>query len=119
MFLSLSFQEISVFTNWHAQWDNLCLSSLSPFKKFKHTSKINGIKEGSNCSRNRRKEQKRPRRNWCHFGHHDSKHGKSYFCRLFHLCINSAKGTKAPKARAFDHLSLTKGTKGGKPKEIL
>ncbi|KAM1859318.1 hypothetical protein ACFX13_011640 [Malus domestica] len=31
----------------------------------------------------------------------------------------SAKGTKAPKARAFDHLSLTKGTKGGKPKEIL
>ncbi|KAM1878303.1 hypothetical protein ACFX14_040304 [Malus domestica] len=81
--------------------------------------KINGIKEGSNCSRNRRKEQKRPRRNWCHFGHHDSKHGKGYFCRLFHLCINSAKGTKAPKTRAFDHLSLTKGTKGGKPKEIL
>ncbi|KAM1448350.1 hypothetical protein ACFX14_007279 [Malus domestica] len=24
-----------------------------------------------------------------------------------------------PKARAFDHLSLTKGTKGGKPKELL
>ncbi|KAM0989492.1 hypothetical protein ACFX2A_013554 [Malus domestica] len=111
--------EISVFTNWHAQWDNLCLSSLSPFKKFKRTSKINGIKEGSNCSRNWRKEQERHRRKWCHFRHHDSKQGKSYFCRLFHLCINSAKGTKTLKARAFDHLSLTKGTKGGKPKEIL
>ncbi|KAM1718013.1 hypothetical protein ACFX11_025779 [Malus domestica] len=33
--------------------------------------------------------------------------------------FTSAKGTKAPKARAFDHLSLTKSTKGGKPKEIL
>ncbi|KAM1059978.1 hypothetical protein ACFX2B_024434 [Malus domestica] len=87
-----------VFTNWHAQWDNLYLSSLSPFKKFEHTSKINGIKEGSNCSRNWRKEQERPHRKWCHFRHHDSKQGKSYFYRLFHLCINSAKGTRAPKA---------------------
>ncbi|KAM1033869.1 hypothetical protein ACFX15_036633 [Malus domestica] len=109
--------EFSVFTNWHAQWDHLCLSSLSP--KFKRTSKINGIKEGSNCSRNWRKEQERPRRKWCHFGHHDSKHGKSYFCHLFHLCINSAKGTRVPQARAYDHPSLTKGTKGGKTKGIL
>ncbi|KAM1301941.1 hypothetical protein ACFX2H_012916 [Malus domestica] len=85
--------EFSVFTNWHAQWDNLYLSSLPPFKEYKHTSKINDVKEGSSCSHNRRKEQRRPRRKWCHVGCHDLKQSKSYLCHLFHLCINSARGT--------------------------
>ncbi|KAM2279791.1 hypothetical protein FF2_039788 [Malus domestica] len=53
---------------WHAQWDYLHLSSFSPFKKFKHTSKINGIKEGLSCSYNQREEQEHPRSRRCILG---------------------------------------------------
>ncbi|KAM1696160.1 hypothetical protein ACFXTN_027716 [Malus domestica] len=38
--------EFSVFTNWHARWDNLYLSSLSPFKESKHTSKSMASSKG-------------------------------------------------------------------------
>ncbi|KAM1386070.1 hypothetical protein PS1_032577 [Malus domestica] len=48
-----------------------------------------------------------------------SKQGKSSFCHLFYPCINSTKGTRAPKARTCDHPGLAKGTKEGKPKEVL
>ena len=35
-----------MFTNWHARWDNLYLSSLSPFKESKHTSKSMASSKG-------------------------------------------------------------------------
>ncbi|KAM2137861.1 hypothetical protein ACFX1Q_009987 [Malus domestica] len=84
---------------------------------FKSKRNTHGIKEGSSCSHNQREEQEHHRRMRCNFGHHNLKQGNSSFCLLFHPCINHAKRTRAPKARVCDHLSLTKGTKGGSPRK--
>ncbi|KAM2003995.1 hypothetical protein ACFX15_027501 [Malus domestica] len=92
-----------VFTNWHARWDNLYLSSLSPFKKFKHTSKINGIKQRTSRSHKGKKPE--------HFRHERSIHWRHNHSSTCHFKVGAAKGAMgASKARVRHQPDLAGGT---------
>ncbi|KAM1600957.1 hypothetical protein ACFXTN_023335 [Malus domestica] len=92
---------ISVFTNLA----RLVRQSLPLISIFESATSTNGVKEGPSCSRCRCKKQKCHHGRGRHFRHHNSKQGKSFFCRLFRPCINSVESTRAPEARTGDHLA--------------
>ncbi|KAM2395413.1 hypothetical protein ACFX1X_032781 [Malus domestica] len=46
-----------------------------------------------------------------------SKQGKSSFCHLVYPCINSTKGTRAPKARTCDHPASLRAPRKESPRK--